>query len=56
MLIIHPLLDSWREFQSLLSERAKDSTLNLLKALPYNINQFKALTNNPQSLGYVPPK
>lgn len=54
MLILHPLLDSWREFQALLSERAKYSTLNLLKALPTNITQSKNVTNSPKSLGYLP--
>lgn len=54
MLIIDPLLDFWREFQALLSERAKYSTLNLLKALPHNISQSKTVTNNPKSLGNLP--
>jgi len=54
MLILNPLLDSWREFQALLSERAKYSTLNLLKALPNNITQSQTVTNKPKSLGYLP--
>lgn len=54
MLILHPLLDSWREFQALLSESAKYSTLNLFKVLPTNITQSKTVTNNSQPLAYLP--
>ncbi|MGB5963277.1 MAG: hypothetical protein WBG73_21760 [Coleofasciculaceae cyanobacterium] len=54
MLILNPFLDSWREFQALLSERAKYSALNLLKDLPNNITQSKTVINKPKSLGYLP--
>lgn len=54
MLIIDPLLDSWREFQAILSERAKYSTFNALKALTYNTSQSKTVTDTSKSLGYSP--
>ncbi|MGC1395747.1 MAG: hypothetical protein WA828_15940 [Coleofasciculaceae cyanobacterium] len=54
MLIVNPLLETWREFQALLSERAKYSTFNLLKELPNNITQYRTVINKPKFLDYLP--
>jgi hypothetical protein len=53
MLIMNPLIDSWRGLQALMSEQAKYSNLNLFKILP-NISQSKTAASNPKALGYLP--
>lgn len=49
MLNINPLIDSWRELQTLLSEQAKYSILNSLK-VSANISPAKT---KPKELGYL---